>query len=205
MFRVRRDESRLGETLTELAGHLVAAAGQLGVMLDVDAEARGAAARAIQESDQAAEATAHAVLRGLAASFVTPFDRADLFRLCWSLRRATARIEAVADTMEVLLVGEQPARTAELVQLIVRAVEIIGASVPRLGNPGPLSARWIELTVLIKQAGQAHRRLLLDVTTTVTEEAVLVRYLEVAAALRRVVEALEVVADAIQTVVVTES
>ena len=76
---------------------------------------------------------------------------------------------------------------------------------PRLGDPGPLSARWIELTVLVKQAGQAHRRLLLDVTTTVTDPAALVRYVEVVGALRRVVEALEAVADTIQTVVVTES
>jgi hypothetical protein len=77
--------------------------------------------------------------------------------------------------------------------------------VPQLGDPGPLSARWIELTVLVKQAGQTHRRLLLDVTTAVTEEAFLVRHLEVAAALRRAVEGIESVADTIQTVVVTES
>jgi uncharacterized protein Yka (UPF0111/DUF47 family) len=205
MFRVRRDESRLGESLTELAGYLVSASGHLGELLDPDTEARGAAVRMMHTADHQAEAAAHAVLRGLAASFVTPFDRADVFRLCWALRRATARIDAVGDTVEVLRVGELPPRTAELVQLIIRAAEIIDASVPQLGDPGPLAARWIELTVLVNQAGQAHRRMLLDVTTTVTDPAALVRYVEVVAALRRVVEALEAVADTIQTVVVTES
>ena len=75
MFRVRRDESSVGESLTELAGHLVTAAGHLGRAARPGR--RGARCRrpADQETDHAAEAAAHAVLRGLAASFVTPFDR----------------------------------------------------------------------------------------------------------------------------------
>lgn len=205
MFRVRRDEARLGEALSEQAEHLVAAAAQLGVMLDPDGEVRSAAARAVHGIDQAAEGVAHAVLRGLAASFVTPFERTDVFRFCWSLRRATGRIDAAADTLDVLLVAELPERTPELVQLLVRSTEIVAACVPGLADPGPLAPRWIELTVLLKQAGQMHRRLLLDVTTTVTDAAALARHLEVVAALRRVVESLEAVGDAIETVVVSES
>lgn len=202
---MRRDESSLGESLAELAAHIVDAAVHLGELLDPDPEARAAAVRRIQEADHDAEASAHAVLRGLAASFITPFDRSDVFRLCWAMRRATARIDAVGDTAEVLRVHDLPPRAAELMQHIGRTAEIVAACVPRLGDPGPLSARWIELTVVVKQAGQTHRRLLLDVTTTVTDPATLVRQAELAAALRRVVEALEAVADAIQTVVVTES
>lgn len=205
MFRLRRDESMLGEPLTELAGHLLAAAEQLGAALSPDQDARQRAVRAIQGSDRAAEAAAHAVLRSLAASFVTPFDRADVFRLTWALRRATARIHAAADCLEVLLVAELPPRAGDLVQIIVRAAEVIGACVPRLGDPAPLSARWIDLTVLVKRAGQAHRRLLLDVTSTVTDQAALVRTVEIVSALRRVVDALDAVGDAIETVVVTES
>ncbi len=98
----------MGESLTEVAGHLVTAAGGLAAVLSPDPEARAAAVHTVQESDRAAEAAAHAALRSLAASFVTPFDRADVFRVCWSLRRATARIDAVADTIDVLHVGELP-------------------------------------------------------------------------------------------------
>jgi len=204
-LRLRRDESSLGDLLTQVAGHLAGAAQHLAAALDSDQDARTASVRGLQVSDQDAEAAAHAVLRGLAASFVTPFDRADVFRLCWALRRCAARIDAVGDTLEVLRIGELPVRTAELVQLVVRATEITAAGIPRLGDPGTLAGPWIELTVLGKQAGQVHRRLVLDVTSTISDPAQLARQLEIVEGLRRVVDAIEAIADALQTVVVTES
>jgi len=45
----------------------------------------------------------------------------------------------------------------------------------------------------------------MDITTTIADPAMLARHLEAAASLRRVVEALDAVADEVQTVVVTES
>ncbi|MBK6870513.1 MAG: hypothetical protein IPK24_04555 [Kineosporiaceae bacterium] len=205
MFRLRRDESLLGEALSECARHLAAAAHHLAAALDSDPEARTAAVRRLQETDRNAEDAAHAVLRGLAASFVTPFDRADIFRLSWAMRRAAARTDAVGDTFEVLRLGDLPPRTAELVQLVVRATEIIAAAVPRLGDPGNLATPWVDLTVLVKQAGQLHRRLLLDITTTISEPTLLMRHVEAATSLRRLIDAVDSVADALQTVVVTES
>lgn len=205
MFRLRRDESRLGDALAECAGHLATAAQHLAASLNVDPEARSASVRALQETDRAAEAAAHGVLRGLAASFVTPFDRADIFRLSWAMRRATARTAAVGDTLEVLRLGELPTRTAELVQHVVRATEIIATAVPRLGDPGSLAGSWVDLTVLVKQAGQVHRRLVADITSSMHDPAQLLRHAEVATSQRRLIDALEAVSDALQTVVVTES
>jgi len=204
-FRVRRDESRLGEALSQCARHVAAAAHHLATALDSDPDARAVAARRLQECDRASESAAHALLQGLAASFVTPFDRADVFRLGWAMRRATARIEAVGDTFEVLRLGELPARTAELVQLVVQASDLIASAVPRLGDPGTLAGPWVDLTTEVRQAGRVHRRLIMDITTTIADPAMLARHLEAAASLRRVVEALDAVADEVQTVVVTES
>ncbi len=204
-LRLRRDESSLGEALARSAGHLAAAAKQLAAALDSDPEARADSVRRLRELDREAEASAHAVLRGLAASFVTPFDRADVFRVAWSIRRATARLEATGDTVEVLRIGDLPPRAADLVQLVVRSCDLVADAVPRLGDPGTVAGSWVDLTGLIKQAGQVHRRLLLDVTSSVGDPAQLARYLEAVGALHRVVEALDALGDALQTVVVTES
>jgi uncharacterized protein Yka (UPF0111/DUF47 family) len=204
-LRLRRDESLLGEALSASARHLAAAARQLAAALDTEPEARAASTRRLRELDHDAEASAHAVIQGLAASFVTPFDRADVFRIGWSIRRVTARIDAAGDTIEVLRIGDLPGRAADLVQLIVRACDLVAAAVPRLGTPGNLAGAWVDLTGVIKQSGQVHRRLLLDVTSTVADPAQLARTVEAAGALRRVVEALDALADTLQTVVVTES
>jgi len=205
VFRLRRDETGVGQPLAELGHHLLSAAHLLGEALDPDAESRARAGRSLQNVDQQAEAAAHAVLRNLAASFVTPFDRADAFRLAWDLRRAVARMDAVTQTMEILRVGDLPLQMAELVQVLVRAAEVVEMTVPQLGDPGQQAGHWVELAVLIKQAGYVHRRLLLEVTLAPVDAAAMIRLTELCAALLRVVDALEAVADTIQSVVVTES
>lgn len=190
--------------LTEVSRHMMDAAERLAGVLSPDQEIRAAATRAVHDSDRAAEAAAHAVLRGLAATFVTPFDRADVFRLAWSMRRVAARIDAVADTVDVLLVDELPMGVAELLQLLVRTTEVTAGAVPLLNQPRSIAARWIDLTVLIKQAGKLHRRLLLEITTSNRDHTELVRQLEVVSSLRRAVDAVESVADVLETILVNE-
>lgn len=204
-LRLRRDESRLGELLTDLAGHVVNGAQHLSESMDGDQEARERGARLLQEDDYAAEVAAHAVLRALTAAFVTPFDRADVYRLTWTLRMCAARMDAAADELALFRLGELPAGAPDLVQLVVRAADVTAQAMPRLGQPSTLVEPWLELVRLGKQSGQVHRRLLADITAATTDAALLTRHVAVAQSLRRVVEAFVDVADALQTVAVKES
>lgn len=204
-LRLRRDESRLGDLLAALAGHVVDGAQHLAEALDGDQDARDRGARLLQEDDYAAEVAAHAVLRALTAAFVTPFDRTDVYRLCWTMRRCAARMEAAGDELALFRIGELPEGAPDLVQLVVRAADVAADAMTRLAQPAMIVEPWLELTRLGKQAGQVHRRLLADVTTSITDAALLTRHVAVAQSLRRVVEAFEDVADALQVVAVKES
>ena len=204
-LRLRRDEQRLGDLLADLSGLVVVGAQHLAEALDGDQEIRERSASRLQETDHLAEAAAHAVLRALTAAFVTPFDRADVYRICWALRMCSARMDAAADELALFRLGELPTGAADLVQLVVRAADVTDDAVRRLGRPATLAEPWIELTRLDKQGGQAHRRLLVEVTTVQTDAAMLSRLIASAQSLRRVVEAFEGVADALQTVAVKES
>ncbi len=205
LFRLRHDESRLGELLTELAQQVEVCAQLLAAALDGDQAVRVENARLLHEREYAAEAAAHAVLRALTAAFVTPFDRADVYRVCWVLRCCAARMDAVADELALFTLGDLPQAASDLVQLVVRAAEVSAAAIPRLGTPQTLAAPWIELTRLAKQGGQAHRRLLVEATSSTAEPVRLIQLAAVAQSLSTVVEAFEDVADALQTVAVKES
>ena len=78
---VRLHDVRFGDLLVDQADHLVTAAQHLAEVLGAD-QAQPAACRpsACSAVDQSAEAAAHAMLRALSAAFVTPFDRADVYR-----------------------------------------------------------------------------------------------------------------------------
>jgi uncharacterized protein len=144
------------------------------------------------------------VLRALSAAFVTPFERVDLYRLAWAMRQCTGRMEAAADEIVLFELDDVPAGLLDLVQLVVRAADVTAEAIPRLPRPGELASSWIELTRQGKQAGQAHRRLLADVTAAAADPGASLRLVAVAQSLHRVVDAFEGVADALQTVAVRE-
>lgn len=204
MFRVRRDDAQLGDLLAELGGLVVAGAQLLSEALVAEQPSRAETAARLREVDHGAEAVSHAVLRLLSATFVTPFDRADVFRVTWALRACLSRMDAAADEIMLFRIDPVPAGVSELVLLVVRAADVTVQALPRLSRAPGLADSWIELTRLGKQAGQAHRRLLADVTATPTDPATLIRLVSVAQSLRRVVEAFEELAGALQTVAVKE-
>ena len=204
MFRVRRDDAQLGDLLAELGGYLVAGAQLLSEVLVAEQTARTETTAQLREVDHAAEAAAHAVLRTLSASFVTPFDRADVYRVSWAMRACTARMDAAAEEITLFRLRTVPDGVSELVLLVVRSADVTVQALPKLTRASTLADSWIELTRLGKQAGQAHRRLLADVTATAADPATLIRLATVAESLRRVVDGFEDVANALQTVAVKE-
>jgi uncharacterized protein Yka (UPF0111/DUF47 family) len=205
VFRVRRDDAQLGDLLAELGGYLVAGAQLLSEVLVAEQSARAETATRLREVDHAAEAAVHAVLRTLSAAFVTPFDRSDVYRVSWAMRSCTARMDAAADEITLFRLATVPDGVSELVLLVVRAADVTVQALPRLIRVSGLADSWIELTRLGKQAGQSHRRLLADVTASTADPATMIRLVTVAQSLRRVVEAFEDVANALQTVAVKEA
>jgi uncharacterized protein Yka (UPF0111/DUF47 family) len=204
VFRVRRDDAQLGGLLVELGGHVVSGAQLLSEVLVVDQLAQAEAAAQLREVEHAAEAATHAVLRTLSATFVTPFDRVDVFQVTWGLRTCLSRMDAVADEISLFRLNPVPAGVSDLILFVVRAADVTAQALPRLSRAPGLADSWIELTRIAKQAGQSHRRLLAEVTANAADPATMVRLGIVAQSLRRVVEAFEKLAGALQTVAVKE-
>lgn len=202
-LRLRSGEPRLGQSLVALTDLVAAGAQLLAEALGGDLTGRAEIAARLQSVDQEAEATVHAVLRTLSATFVTPFDREDVYRVAWSLRQCLSRMDAVVDEMVLFHLGDVSDSVTELVRFAVRAAELSQDAVPRLTQPRGLADPWIELTRLGKQAGREHRRMLAEVTA-LPEVTTALRLVALATALRGVIEAFEDVAHALQTVAVKE-
>jgi uncharacterized protein Yka (UPF0111/DUF47 family) len=204
VFRVRRDDPQLGDLIAELGGLVVAGAQLLSEVLGTEPQSRAEAGSRLREVDHAAEAAALAVLRVLSATFVTPFDRADVYHVAWSMRACLSRMDAAADEITLFRLNPVPTGISELVLLVVRAADVTVQALPRLSRATDLADSWIELTRIGKQAGQSHRRLLVEVTTAPTDPAAMIRLVTAAESLRRVVEAFEDLAGTLQTVAVKE-
>ena len=96
-FRLRRDDARFGELLTDLATRLEATAGLLAELLGEPGSALRDALPAVRAADQGADTAANAVLRALSDALVTPFDRVDIYRVAWAMRVGVQRMVAAAE------------------------------------------------------------------------------------------------------------
>lgn len=205
LFRRRPRDARFADLLADLAQLVVDGAQALAESLSADPAGRDAARDRLADIDAEAEQRVLALLSALSATFVTPIDRADLYRVAWALRVCVARMDAAADEIVVFDLRGFPPGVADLVQLVVSAADVTRDAVPAVTRPSRLVDPWLELVRVGKQAGQAHRQLLAVLTSGQKDHATLTRMVSVSQSLRRVVEAFEDVAHSLQTVVVKEA
>lgn len=205
-FRLRRDDARFGDLLTELASGLTTSAGLLAELLGRPAGELPELLPELRAADQAADVRANAVLRALSAAMATPFDRADVHRLTWAVQTAVQRTTAAGEDVVELEPENLPPAVTELVQVLARAAEVAEDAVRHVPRADALTDAAVELHRLARQARGAQRRLLVEACGDEgPDPAGLARRVAVASSFRSVVEAYEQLGHVLQAVAVAES
>ena len=79
-LRLRPTDTSFYDLFTISAQHLLTGAGLLAEMISDGAD-RSDVARRMREAEHQADENTHAIIRRVNSSFVTPFDREDIYRL----------------------------------------------------------------------------------------------------------------------------
>jgi uncharacterized protein Yka (UPF0111/DUF47 family) len=183
----------------------VAGAHVLAEVLGEDQAGRVELGLRMRDIDLETEEAAHAVLRELAAAFVTPFDRADVFRLVRNLRRCSRASDNAVNLIIMFEMGALPAGLTEQVVLVGRAADLTLDAMPRLGRLRSMTQAWVEMTRLGKQSDEVHKSLVVSIISSRAEDpASMQRLLRVVDAMQQVVAAYEAVADVLEQIVVKE-
>jgi uncharacterized protein len=165
--------------------------------------------KAIAEKRRAAEhdgdEATHAIMRELNESFITPFDREDIYRLASSLDDVMDAMEAAVDLVVLYQIGELPPEVADQVDVLERAAELTAEAMPRLRSMKDLSEYWIELNRLENQADQVYRRLLARLFGGDYDALTVMKLKEVVDQLEAAADAFEHVANTVETIAVKES
>ena len=145
---------------TEAGRNVADTADVLGGLPDPNAN-REAIARQLREREHAGDAVTHRIMRQLNTSFVTPFDREDIYRLASrprrrrrrdgggrGLRRAGRRRQAAAAD------GRADPRCSQ------RSAHETAEAMSRLRTLRDLEPYWIEVNRLENEADRVYRKLL---------------------------------------------
>ena len=188
-----------------LGQNLVVGASLLKELLGAEPADRKAIAEQMRAAEHAGDDATHAIMRELNASFITPFDREDIYRLASSLDDVMDAMEAAVDLVVLYQIGELPPEVADQVDVLERAAELTAEAMPRLRTMKDLTEFWIELNRLENQADQVYRRLLARLFNGEYDAMTVMKLKEVVDQLEEAADAFEHVANTVETIAVKES
>ncbi|MBS45191.1 MAG: phosphate transport regulator [Nocardioides sp.] len=200
---LRRFDAGFADLFTASAAHLVTGASLLaealgeGVDLD-DVRARMGAA------EHLADETRHEIVRRATQTFVTPFDREDVYRLASALDDAMDVMTAVVDLIGLYDAPALPPELSEQVELLQRCAELTHAAMPAVTTPRSLREYWIEVNRLENAGDQNHRRCLAALLSGRFNTLEMMKLKDIAGSLENAIDRFEVVADVIETIAVKE-
>jgi predicted phosphate transport protein (TIGR00153 family) len=185
--------------------NLVTGARLLKELLGAAPSDRKEIAEKMRAAEHAGDEVTHAIMRELNESFITPFDREDIYRLASSLDDVMDAMEAAVDLVVLYQIGELPPEVADQVDVIERAAELTAEAMLKLRSMKDLSEFWIELNRLENQADQIYRRLLARLFGGDFDAMTVMKLKEVVDQLEGAADAFEHVANTVETIAVKES
>ena len=185
-------------------------AGQLVVGADLLAEAIGATdradvARRMRDAEHAADETTHEVIRRVNSTFVTPFDREDIYNLAARLDDIMDFMEEAVDLVLLYEIDQLPAGVQEQVELLQQCATLTAEAMPRLRTLTHLSEYWIEINRLENAADRSYRRILATLFGGDYDALEVLKAKDVVDSLEAAADAFESVANIVEQIAVKES
>jgi len=192
------------ELLASGGANLAAAAEVLCGLLSPDAD-RQAIADQMRDLEHAGDAVTHQILRQLNTSFVTPFDREDIYALAGRIDDVMDCLDEATEFMVLADVGTLPALILDQIRIIERCCAQTAGALGRLRTLQDLEPYWIEVNRLENEADDVHRKLLSEMFSGRHEILAMLKLRELGDLLEDTCDALEHVAHSVETIAVKES
>jgi len=203
-FRLRPVDTAFYDLFTESAQHLVIGAGLLAEMLAEGAD-HPAVAKRMREAEHNADETTHSLFKKVNSTFVTPFDREDIYRLGSGLDDVMDMMDEAVDLVLLYEVRVLPPELSEQVSVIQQCADLTAAAMPKLQSPQDLEEYWIEINRLENAGDRNHRRILAKLFSGEFKTIEVLKLKDIVEALEHAIDAFESVANIVEQIAVKES
>ena len=203
-FRFRPVDETFYDLFAQSAMHLVDGAALLAEMLGAGND-RKLIAQRMRDAEHAADETTHEIVRRVNSTFVTPFDREDIYSLASSLDDVMDFMEEAVDLVLLYELHELPSELAEQVEVLQRCADLTAESMPRLQTMKHLEEYWIEINRLENTGDKSYRRILAKLFGGGFEALEVLKLKDVVDSLESGVDAFEKVANIVEQIAVKES
>ena len=203
-LRLRPTDTSFYDLFTTSAEYLVTGAGLLAEMISEDAD-REEVAKRMREAEHICDENTHAIVRRVNSSFVTPFDREDIYALASGLDDVMDDLDEVVDLILLYEVVSFPAEVLKAVEIIQRCAEITAAAMPKLRTMKELDEYWIEINRLENRGDKSYRRTLAKLFSGDFKAIEVLKLKDIVTSLEGAIDAFEKVANTVEQIAVKES
>ena len=203
-LKFRPVDSTFYDLFSESAQHLVVGADLLAEMLAADGD-REDIARRMRDAEHDADETTHSIIRRVNSTFVTPFDREDIYNLASSLDDVMDMMDEVVDLVLLYEVKELPTELSTQVEVIQRCAEITSEAMPKLQAMKALDEYWIEINRLENVGDKNYRRTLAKLFSGDYKALEVLKLKDIVESLEGAIDAFEKAANIVEQIAVKES
>ena len=193
------------DLLAEQAQHLTRGADLLTELLGAPKAERKAIATRLREAEHDADEATHTIMRNLNQTFVTPFDRDDIYTLAARLDDCMDFMEEAGDLVVLYQLDELPPLVIKQVDVLRRCAELTADAMPRLRGMKNLGEYWVEINRLENEGDRTYRKLVAELFNDGLEPILLMKLKDVVDALEAPADGFERVANLVETIALKES
>ncbi|KRA38588.1 phosphate transport regulator [Nocardioides sp. Root614] len=202
-LRLRPVDTSFYLLFTESAQHLVGGAELLAEMLSDDSVKADVAER-MRAAEHACDETTHSIVKKVNSTFVTPFDREDIYALGSGLDDCMDMMDEAVDLILLYEVKALPPELSEQVEVLQRCAELTAAAMPRLQSMQSLDDYWIEINRLENTGDRNHRRTLAKLFSGEYATIEVLKLKDIVESLEGAIDAFERVANIVEQIAVKE-
>jgi predicted phosphate transport protein (TIGR00153 family) len=160
-------------------------------------------AKRISDREHEGDEITHAIIRRLNTSFITPMDREDIYQLATALDDVLDSVEAVSELFLLHAIEEPLPQMRAQVAVLAKAAEQTEGALRLLPNMDRerLEPYWIETNTLENEGDQLYRRAVAELFSGEYRAMDVLRWKEVIENLEEALDALENVANIVESVV----
>jgi uncharacterized protein len=161
--------------------------------------------RQVKDVEHACDEITHKVTTKLNKSFITPFDREDIFTLAVGLDDVCDYIDAAARAIRMYNITEFNEFVRQLARLINSQASAMNAAVAMLKDPKGMNAQIVEIHRLENEADEAYSRAIGDLFKNSTDPIEVIKQKELLEILENATDRCEGVANIMESVVLKHS
>ena len=206
-IKIRPSDDSFYNFFSRAAQNLVKGTGLLSELALPGADVMAIGERLV-EVEHDSDSITHELYNKINSSFITPFDREDIYRLGSGLDDVMDHLEAIGTFVYLYGLSSLPALPREMVEIIDvldQQAKVTADAMPRLKSMRELQEYWVECNRLENEGDRAYRMLLVRLFSGEYDALTVLKMKEVADELEAACDAFEHVANTVETIAVKES